>query len=426
MDRKPLTSLRSKAAAKVQMKTEVKTQAEATWIMAASWLDWPDSDWDAFCWDISEKNPLVEVTPNPSFRSGILAGKLPLSQDIPVDPWEEIEWKLYFSEEAQNLPDPNVRRGFLLWCESLDDHGLVQMAVPKIAQDARISLSQAEAALRALQALDPPGIGARSVTEAILLQLRRQNADGPVERAILARPLAEWLREPSWLARVVGFSVSEVQSALARIRRCRPYPLMREKYTKNPLRPRISLWATWDGPEHGWTVTVNDPYEVHCVQMLGGQKDQMARDDKTWEETIHLARALRRRHDVLVAVTRAIVTAQTPYCLGDTSFPRPLSVDTVATATGVHTATVRRVLRERWIAVPRGGVRLRQLVPGISLDRARVQERIRYWVEQGVRSDRLLSEYLQREGLQIARRTVTKWRRELGLVPPRSHQRRSK
>lgn len=408
-------------APKVQSIPRLQTSPEPAWLQIAAWLEWTDAQWETFCWQLAEQNPWLHVSPNPAFHAA-----LPVMdpQVLVTDPWQDIDWTISLSQVARDLPSIELRHAFQIWTASLDHHGLVQRSVAEVARMAGVPASVAGEALAALQALEPVGIGARTVAEAVRLQLQRKGLDGAAERAVLALPMAAWLREPSWLAHKLHIAVSEVEAALVRIRECRPYAEISEKVNAPPLLPKAQLWAHWEEPENTWTISVNDPYELDWqpkprtpVQWSGDARQAQ-------EQAQAVAIAMRRRREVLVAVTAAVLKAQTAYCLGDASCPRPLTVEMVAEASHVHPSTVHRVMRARWASVPRGTVRLKALVPGGATEKVSAHERIRYWIDQGVTSDRMLSERLEQEGFCVARRTVAKWRRELGLAPPRSHQRR--
>ncbi len=402
-----------------QAKTTVLTQKRpsSSWMQAALWLEMEDVEWESFCWQISATHPLVEILPNPEYR-------LPWADQgtmQPVtDPWSAVEWQLNLEDLAARLTSPGIRRAFNGWTHCLDGHGLVQDSVGDMAVQCGVSVAESAEALRFLQTLDPPGIGARNVQEAVEIQLQRMGQDGAAERALLAQPMQNWLREPSWLAHRLNLPVPAVEMALARIRACHPYPRRGESSPDWVAMPQANLWAQWDSSRRQWAVTVNDAYELRWRKEAVTAKDGYLSQEE--ETTRALAESSRRRHEVLVKVATALVTGQTPFCLGDTVQPRPMTVAAVAKLSQVHPSTVHRALSDRWIRLPRGIVRLTSLVFTQTTQQSGAIARIRYWIEQGVGSDRLVSEHLGQEGYKVSRRTIAKWRRELGLPPPRSHQ----
>ena len=412
----PRTNVRSQA------KTAVRTQKHpsATWMQAASWLEMEDTEWENFCWQISSAHPLVEVFPNPEYRV-----PWPDQEALhPItDPWRRVEWELNFGESAARITSARIRKAFVAWTHCLDGHGLVQDTVGDVAGRCGVSIAESAEALKFLQMLDPPGIGARTVQEAVRIQLERMDQAGDAERALLSQPMQNWLREPSWLAHRLNLPVPAVETGLAHIRACHPYPVRGDKSREWIAMPQPSLWAQWDSSRRQWSVTVNDAYELRWrKETFPPKAGHLPQEDDTARALIESSR---RRHEVLIKVTTTLITGQTPFCLGDTVQPRPMTVAAVAKSSRVHPSTVRRVLSGRWIGLPRGIIRLTSLVFTQTTHQSGALARIRYWIEQGVTSDRLVSEHLSQEGYHVSRRTVAKWRRELGLAPPRSQQGRN-
>ncbi len=406
----------NRVESQVQVGTALHTSVTLLWMQVATWLDRSDDEWAEQCWKAAEANPFLEVVSNPDYHPYLW----PVESTVASNPWTEWEWLMTLAE-VENMLSLVERRAFRYWWQALDAHGLVSCTVPEVASQTGVAPADARRALWALQSLDPPGIGARSVPEAVWLQLQRLGLDGSVERDILQLPLADWLREPTWLARVTASTVPQVTTAMEHIRRCRPYPLIGRDDHMMSGGLGVSLWAQRQGSQGEWKIEVNDPYMLRCRRR--DLAEPRANSGTAWhsmqENAIQWMKVMGRRRDVLMAVTHSIVVAQAPFCLGDALSPRALTVAQVAPIAGVHETTVQRVLHNRVIALPRGILRLRQLVPGASADRRTIQHRIRYWIEHGARSDRIISQCLEREGFCVPRRTVAKWRRELGLTPPR-------
>ncbi len=405
-------------ASQIQTGITQKTAVTSLWMQVAAWLDHSDAEWEEQCWETAETNPFLEVAPNPEYRAFF-----PVEEaDGVVNPWQEWERAMTFAEVESRLVEEE-RRAFRYWLEALDHHGFVSCSIADVANWAGTSLSCAKKALLSLQSMDPPGIGARTVSEAVGLQLQRLGLEGPVERAVLRLPLSDWLREPAWLTRMTASSESAIRDAMENIRQCHPYPLMGKDDGVRMVTPHVSLWAEWQDDLGEWRIEVNDPY------VLRYRAENLSRirmePNLAWEKiqanANHWMQVMYWRHKLLTGVVRAVVLEQAAFSRGDTKIPRPLTVAQVASLVGTHKSTVQRVLHDRFIASPRGILRLRQLVPGSGPDRRVIQHRIRYWMERGVTSDREISECLKREGIHVARRTVAKWRRELGLSAPRGN-----
>lgn len=351
---------------------------------------------------------------------------------------------LHAQMRLRRLPD----RAFLLasiLCETLDDDGYLREPLDDIALFAEVepppALAEIESALVQVQSLDPPGVGARSVAECLRLQLDALAC--PQARALCDRLLRAWedeprLRDPAQLANRLGCKADQVYHALKLLRSMDPRPGWRHGSDDTRyVVPDVIARRT----RHGWTAQLNEAVvprvrvhetyaRVHRQQHTG---DAAALDGQL-QEARWTVRNIEKRFSTILAVAQAIVRHQQQFFEYGPLAMRPLVLRQIAEELSMHESTVSRVTSQKYIATPGGTYELggffsRGLQTGggsgscaPTAVRGLVQEIIAG--EHGrPLSDVAIAERLERQGIRIARRTVTKYRQQLGLRP--AEQRRA-
>ena len=325
---------------------------------------------------------------------------------------------------------------------SLDEEGYLMDGLAEVVAWAPgdHTLKQARAALALIQSLEPAGVGARDLAECLRLQLMRLPEDAP-GRAVALRiaryglPLLAAGKE-SALRRRLRLSRTRFKQAADRIRECDPRPgRALDRTQEQPLVPDLIVVRG----AGGWRVELNDQAslgsrlrvnEVYARAVSG----EHAELKEQLREARWLVQALKMRRRTLLRVAGEIVRRQERWLSeGDTAMA-PLRMRDAAEALGVHETTVSRAVAGKYMQTPQGLAPLRQFFSaGLSADggaraSSAVQARIREIIqaENPARplSDEALAGRLAGEGVQVARRTVAKYRGSM-RIPPASRRRAS-
>lgn len=380
----------------------------------------------------------------PSERRARSAGGVELDALAFVAAPTSLHEHLHAQLRLRRLPD----RAFLLasiLCESLDDDGYLREPLDDIALFAEVAPRPApaeiESALAQVQSLDPPGVGARCAAECLRLQLGALTC--PDQRAWCERVLRAWedtpqLRDPAQLAHRLGCATGEVHRALKLLRGLDPHPGWRHGADDTRyVVPDVIARRT----RQGWTAQLNEAvvprvrvHEAYARLHRQQQAGDAAALDGQLQEARWTVRNIEKRFSTILAVAQAIVRHQQQFFEHGPLAMRPLVLRQIAEELGMHESTVSRVTSQKYIATPRGTFELgsffsRGLQAGSggaacapTAVRGLVQEIIA--AERGMPlSDVTIAQRLARQGIKIARRTVTKYRQQLGLRP--AEQRRA-
>ncbi|TVQ57458.1 MAG: RNA polymerase sigma-54 factor [Rhodobacteraceae bacterium] len=321
----------------------------------------------------------------------------------------------------------------------LDDAGYLRIDFAEAAARLGVAARVVERAAAALRACEPTGVGARDLAECLGLQLAEQGAlDAPM-RALLAH-LPDLPTTPAAvMAARCGVSVDGLSAMLARLRRLDPRPGL--AFAAPPLAPAAPDVLVRPDPEGGWRVALNPAatprvlIDRRYAARVGGGCPRTRRYLADCAQTAGwLARSLDQRARTILKVAAEVVRVQEAFFERGVSGLKPLTLKAVAEAVDVHESTVSRVTAHKTVATPRGVFEMRFFF-GASLASAdggearaaeAVRERIRALIgaEAPGRplSDDGIVRLLKAEGVDVARRTVTKYREALRI--PSSVERR--
>ena len=296
--------------------------------------------------------------------------------------------------------------------------------------------------LRVIQGLEPAGVGARTLQECLALQLHDAGLAGTLAERLVREAFDEVLAH-RWgeLGRRFGVAPAEVQTAADGLARLNPKPgLAFAAGAAEYVIPDLIV----EKVEGRYVVFVND---THLPRLrLSRSYQDVVRDrrqlDGESKEFITtrlsaaqwLIQAIEQRRQTMLKVMHFIVDRQREYFDKGIQALRPLTLREVAEAVGIHESTVSRVTNEKFAQTPRGVLPLRFFFSSAlkSADGEDLSARgIKATIEQLIAaedphrplSDQALAEQLERDGVQIARRTVAKYREQLGVLPARLRKR---
>jgi RNA polymerase sigma-54 factor len=328
---------------------------------------------------------------------------------------------------------------------ALDEDGYLHDDLPtlraSLAPEYLVSVEEVAAVLERVQHFEPIGVASRSVGESLLVQLRAMPSNTPalgLACHLVERHLDDLGKQDiRAMMRATGMGEGEIQAALEVIRRCDPHPCSRfGRDDENYIVPDVYIHPAGDG----WRVTLNpdnDPgLQLNNLYVKLARKAR-GQDKKYLSERLQEARwlisGLEMRNQTLQAVTRAIVERQHDFFREGETGLKPLLQREVAESIGVHESTVSRATTEKYAHTPRGTFELKYFFSvgidtqdGHQVSATAVKARVRRLIGEEPAgkplSDQALADRLAESGIQLARRTVAKYREQLGI--PGSAQRR--
>jgi RNA polymerase sigma-54 factor len=357
--------------------------------------------------------------------SGFLGCDLPTVLEA-MQPWMEALEKE--AREAVSTMEPG---------ESLDD---ILGRLAALFQP--YTLEEAEDMLRLIQEMDPPGVGARDVRESILIQLRARGETDSLAYTLIEEHF-DGLLNHRWaeIAKLVGQSPRAVQEAADVIASLDPKPGRQLTPDEDPyILPDLVVEKVGDD----YVVSLNDT-SLPRLRISRTYRD-IAKDRRqfTGENRDFIAsklnaanwmvQAIEQRRQTMLRVMNFIVARQVEFLEKGIQHLRPLTLREVAEHIDMHESTVSRVTNEKFVQTPRGVFPLKfffssglSTATGDDISARGVRDKIRVLVQQEdplrPLTDQRIVEILEAEGIQIARRTVAKYRDQLGVLPARMRKR---
>jgi RNA polymerase sigma-54 factor len=321
--------------------------------------------------------------------------------------------------------------------DALNEDGYLTETLADIAASLSIDLpvtaGEVEQVLTYVQTFDPAGIGARSVSECICLQLAQLEQATPGRELALriAQDHLQYVadRDAMALRRALGSDEDALQEALALIRGCQPRPGSAFQSSQPEyIVPDVFVKRTG----HGWAVEIN-PASVPRLKVNQSYAGVVARSADyaslraQLQEARWLIRSLEIRNETLLKVARTIVQRQAAFLEKGEEAMEPMILRDVAEAVSMHESTISRVTTGKYMHTPRGIFEFRFFfsshvagADGADVSSVAIRARIRRLIadEDAGRplSDAQLAEILAGEGIKVARRTVAKYRESLGLA----------
>lgn len=353
-----------------------------------------------------------------------------------VCPLEEVtEGTNRWLEEVRTLADLRAR--------AIEDPEEREAEIEEVALLFRpYELSEAESMLGVIQKMDPPGVGARNLKECILLQLSRRSEEGDLAYRLVQDHFEDFLNH-RWneVARKLCVSPGDVQEAADRVARLDPKPGLRYGPQEDPYVLPDLIVEKIDGEYH---VFLNDS-SLPRLRLSQSYMD-IARNRGTFQgenrdfisaklnSANWMIQAIEQRRQTMIKVMSFIVDRQRDFFEKGIQYLRPLTLKEVADYIEMHESTVSRVTNEKYVQTPRGLFPLKfffssglATVTGEDISARGVKDKIRNLVAQenpqNPLTDQKIVDLLESDGVWIARRTVAKYRDQLGVLPARMRKR---
>ncbi|CAO3416577.1 RNA polymerase factor sigma-54 [Azospirillum endophyticum] len=344
-----------------------------------------------------------------------------------------------------DLPDLGDQLIGLALIDMLDEAGwLIGFDAQALAEQLGCGAERVERVLAACQRFDPPGIFARSLKECLAIQLREKNRLDPAMAALLDNLELLAARNLPAIMKVCGVDAEDVADMVVDIRKLNPKPALAFDHTPAQLvTPDILMRAN---PGGGWLidlnpdtlprVLVNHRYFARISDTARNKADKEYISER-FQSANWLVKSLHQRATTILKVASEIIRQQDAFFIHGVSHLRPLILRDIAEAIGMHESTVSRVTTNKFMATPRGVFELKYFftsaIQGADGQASHSAEAVRHRIKtmidaekpDDVLSDDKLVEILRAEGIDIARRTVAKYR-EAMKIPSSVQRRRAK
>ena len=323
----------------------------------------------------------------------------------------------------------------------VDETGYFTGSVTEVAEKLGASIDQVEAVLRVLQALEPSGVCARNLAECLAIQLKDRDRFDPAMQALVEHLDLLARRDLPSLRKLCGVDEQDLFDMIAELRALDPKPGL--AFGSAPVQPVIPDVFVRKGPDDTWAIELNSD-TLPKVLVSQSYYAQVSKTTKNPTEKAYLAdclqsaswlvRALDQRAKTILKVATEIVNQQEAFLLHGVAYLKPLNLKTVAEAIGMHELTVSRVTANKYMATSRGIFELKYFFTsaiaaadgGEAHSAEAVRHRIRQLIDaenvSDVLSDDTIVDKLRGAGIDIARRTVAKYREAMRI--PSSVQRR--
>jgi RNA polymerase sigma-54 factor len=321
---------------------------------------------------------------------------------------------------------------------NLDEDGYLRAEVDEIAEGTGSGREAVEATLQMVQGFDPRGVAARDIQECLLLQLRADPEPDPVSVEILERHFEDLgKRRYAEIARAMKLSLDRIMESIEEIQSLEPKPGRR--FGGNDSRyivPDVTIQKVGNDyvvvlNEEGIPrLRVNSLYRS-LLRRSGDEAKQYV--EQKIRSALWLIKSVEQRQRTLRRVAQSLVNFQRDFLDKGLPYLRPLALRDVGDDISMHESTISRVTTNKYVQTPQGLFELKfffhsgiQSNNGSMVSSVSVKKTIRDMVEaeegSAPLSDQEIAQTLHAQGLTIARRTVAKYREELGILP--SHQRR--
>jgi RNA polymerase sigma-54 factor len=321
--------------------------------------------------------------------------------------------------------------------ESIEDSGYLDADLGELTLRLGVGRSQIEVVLAKVQHFDPVGVGARNLSECIAIQAREADRYDPAMARLIDNLDMLAKGQSAQLRKMCGVDEEDWADMIRELRGYDPKPGLRfAAADATPVTPDLFVRQT----SEGWAIEINNATlprvlvnrQYYAELASGAGKGPGAKDGKAWladclASANWLVKALDQRQQTIIKVAREIVKQQEGFFLHGVSALKPLTLRQVAEAIAMHESTVSRVTSNKYLSCSRGMYELKYFFSsGIAsadgeggMSAEAIKSRIKALIDaesaKAILSDDTLVELLAKEGCDIARRTVAKYREAMGI-----------
>lgn len=346
-------------------------------------------------------------------------------------PWDSLSAALKEQLDGLTLPGPLAALCAYM-AELVDEEGCLRRETLQELAELGIPDDLIRQALTVIQSLEPAGVGAADLGQSLLLQLRRRGWDTPLLERVLTEHLEDLARQAfGRIARCTGASEEELMAQCARLRELDPHPAAAFSGRETPAAVCVVPDYLVEEKDGALTIRIHQGHRP-CLQ-LSGQYERMLRETEDEEVRAYLTErqrharwlmaCIQRRMELLESCGQWLLRTQYAFFTGSRQDPLPATMAALAAELGVAPSTVTRALKSKYLQCRRGVYPLAfffsRPVGGSEMSRRQIQGVIRRLIdgenkEKPLR-DQQITELLAAQGIEVNRRTVTKYRQEMGL-----------
>ena len=331
--------------------------------------------------------------------------------------------------------DIKIKKIVSYMIESLDSRGYLENTLDEICNDLRIDEESGESALEILQSLEPCGIGARNIKECLLIQLKNKGFLDVILKEIILKYLVYIADcKYNYIAKELKITPKEVQAYGDIIKTLEPKP-SRGYYTGEDIKFIIpDAYIVKIGDKYNVimnkdiipNITINNLYKQEILN--GKNKREVEYVKEKVNDAINLINNVEQRNTTILKLLECIVKKQNEYFESGQKYLKPMTLREVADEMHLHESTISRAIKDKYILTSRGTVKIKDLfcngIVSCRINREDVSTNaIRNKIKKLVKlenkskplSDQAICDLLNKEGIVISRRTVTKYREELGI-----------
>lgn len=324
-------------------------------------------------------------------------------------------------------------------------NGYLTITVDEMAEELRIPSEEVTRVLELIQSFDPPGVAARDLRESLLIQLRQKKMENSLAYRLVDEHLNVLGRKSIMqLSRMTGASPEKAQAALEMIRNLAPTPVQgRFDPGATPVVPDLVVERVGNqfhvihNDSHIPQLRINGGYR--SLVRRGNTSDQETKDyvKQKLEQAKWLLNSINQRRTTMVRTMESIVERQREWFEQGPAYLKPLRMEDIAQAVDMNVATISRVSRGKYVQTPHGVYEIKYFFnqgvardDGDDMSKHSVKQRIEEIIDDEPTdkpySDQEIYRRLNAEGIKLARRTVTKYREELGIPSARLRKRVAK
>lgn len=351
-----------------------------------------------------------------------------LSREISL--WEHLSEQL---QVATRDPQELFIGSYLI--DLIDEAGYLRETVGAVADRLGADAGDVERTLKLIQTFEPSGVGARDLKECLSIQLADRDRLDPAMRAFVENIELVAKSDLKGLMRVTGADEEDIRDMIAEVRALTPKPGF--AYGSDPVQVVTPDVIVKKAPDGGWKVELNSEtlpkVLVNRVYYAEVSKLKVREDDATFvsehfANATWLVKSLDQRARTILKVASEIVRQQDAFLVYGVKHLRPLNLRAVADAISMHESTVSRVTANKYVVTPRGIFELKYFFTASIASSAggeahsaeavrfRIRELIDNETPDAVLSDDRIVEILRDEGVDIARRTVAKYRETMNIA----------
>lgn len=371
-------------------------------------------------------------TPNmPVYRGG--DDELPTYENTLTEP-QSLTDHLYWQLGMSDMTDEQKAIGDLI-IGNINEDGYLLDSLEGIAERENLDVHEVEAVLYRVQGFDPIGVGARDLKECLLIQIQELDHDDEVLERIVENHLSD-LEKKNYaiVAKTLGITMDDVIERVKMIEELEPKP--GRAFGGVPARYIIpDIYVVKRGDEYQVMLNEDGLPKLKVSSFYKNMLDKSSEHNNTKEyirgklrSAVWLIRSIHQRQRTIFRVTESIVKKQRDFLDKGIAHLKPMVLRDVANDIGMHESTVSRVTTNKYVHTPRGIFELKYFfnsgisrVNGNDVASESVKEKVKEIIaaEDGAKpySDQKIAELLKKDNINIARRTVAKYREMLGILP---------